>query len=55
MKDQVPLINESVAISDRLKLVAGTEVLYRNKGRTAEGEGILCSVTSVTGEGKQRR
>lgn len=33
-----------------------TEVLYRNnKSRASEGEGILCRVTSVIGEGKQRR
>lgn len=30
-------------------------VFYKNKGRAAEGEGILCRVTSVIGEGKQRR
>ena len=54
-KNPSNFIDESAATSDRLRLVAGTEVLYRNKGRTAEGEGILCSVTSVTGEGKQRR
>jgi len=37
----------------------GTEVLYRKKGpqkdKDMEGEGILCQVTSVIGEGKQRR
>ncbi|KAF2397893.1 hypothetical protein EJ06DRAFT_550845 [Trichodelitschia bisporula] len=37
----------------------GTEVLYRKKGgqkdKDAEGEGILCQVTAVIGEGKQRR
>jgi SAGA-associated factor 29 len=31
------------------------EVFYRNKARATEGEGILCIVTSVSGEGKQRR
>ena len=30
-------------------------VFYRNKGRAQEGEGILCRVTNVIGEGKQRR
>lgn len=30
-------------------------VFYRNKGRGQEGEGILCRVTNVIGEGKQRR
>jgi SAGA-associated factor 29 len=38
-------------------LLPETEVLYRDpKKRTnTEGEGILCRVTSVIGEGKQRR
>ena len=33
----------------------GAMVFYKNKGRASEGEGILCRVTSVIGEGKQRR
>ncbi|CAD0016496.1 unnamed protein product [Aureobasidium pullulans] len=33
----------------------GAQVFYRNKGRTQEGEGILCRVTNIIGEGKQRR
>ncbi|KAF2643948.1 hypothetical protein P280DRAFT_420498, partial [Massarina eburnea CBS 473.64] len=41
------------------RLHVNTEVLYRNpkasRPPTAEGEGILCRVTSVIGEGKQRR
>ncbi|KAH3913478.1 hypothetical protein HBI56_083020 [Parastagonospora nodorum] len=39
------------------RLSPSTEVLYRDpKKRTnTEGEGILCRVTSVIGEGKQRR
>ncbi|PVI04665.1 hypothetical protein DM02DRAFT_611290 [Periconia macrospinosa] len=41
------------------RLHVHTEVLYRNpkasKPPTSEGEGILCRVTSVIGEGKQRR
>jgi SAGA-associated factor 29 len=39
------------------RLLPSTEVLYRDpKKRTnTEGEGILCRVTSVIGEGKQRR
>lgn len=60
----------SGAPNERLKLVVGAEVLYRNTPRPAprgkmsastplleqpEGEGILCSVTAVIGEGKQRR
>ncbi|KAH7385937.1 SGF29 tudor-like domain-containing protein [Pyrenochaeta sp. MPI-SDFR-AT-0127] len=47
----------------RPRLAPQTEVLYRNnaKNRSSsssanyEGEGILCRVTSVIGEGKQRR
>ncbi|USP78387.1 uncharacterized protein yc1106_05661 [Curvularia clavata] len=47
----------------RPRLTPQTEVLYRNnaKNRSSsssmsfEGEGILCRVTSVIGEGKQRR
>ena len=39
--------------------MVGTEVLYRKKGpqkgKDTEGDGILCEVTSVIGEGKQRR
>ncbi|EKG20953.1 SAGA-associated factor 29 [Macrophomina phaseolina MS6] len=42
-------------IGDRHRLSVGTEVFYRNKQKNTEGEGILCSVTSVIGEGKQRR
>lgn len=42
------------------RLTVNTEVLYRppksrNTTQQAEGEGILCRVTSVIGEGKQRR
>jgi hypothetical protein len=33
----------------------GAEVFYRNKDKKTEGEGILCSITSILGEGKQRR
>jgi hypothetical protein len=41
----------------KTRLLPETEVLYRDpKKRTnTEGEGILCRVTSVIGEGKQRR
>ncbi|KAF2269823.1 hypothetical protein CC78DRAFT_564509 [Lojkania enalia] len=43
-------------IKEKHRLHVNTEVLYRpNKSRTFEGEGILCRVTSVIGEGKQRR
>jgi SAGA-associated factor 29 len=43
--------------TSKTRLVPSTEVLYRDpKKRTnTEGEGILCRVTSVIGEGKQRR
>jgi len=42
--------------SEKHRLIANTEVLYRNnKSRSVEGEGILCRVTQVIGEGKQRR
>lgn len=41
--------------SRRLTLAMGAMVFYKNKGRASEGEGILCRVTSVIGEGKQRR
>lgn len=44
------------AASEKHRLSVNTEVLYRNnKSRSVEGEGILCRVTSVIGEGKQRR
>lgn len=40
----------------RAKLTVGTEVFYKQpKKPNTEGEGILCTVTSVIGEGKQRR
>ncbi|KAH7068132.1 SGF29 tudor-like domain-containing protein [Paraphoma chrysanthemicola] len=41
----------------RTRLLPSTEVLYRDpkKRANAEGEGILCRVTTVIGEGKQRR
>ena len=37
------------------KLQVGSEVFFRNKARNAEGSGILCTITSIVGEGKQRR
>jgi SAGA-associated factor 29 len=42
----------------KTRLLPSTEVLYRDPKKrtpTTEGEGILCRVTSVIGEGKQRR
>lgn len=56
-----PSREPSVKIEDddakeKHRLAVNTEVLYRNnKNRSLEGEGILCRVTSVIGEGKQRR
>jgi len=45
-----------IAVADRLSLLkVGAEVFYRNKDKKTEGEGILCSITSILGEGKQRR
>lgn len=38
-----------------MRFTVGTEVFYRNKAKGAEGEGILCSVTNIIGDGKQRR
>ena len=37
------------------RLTVNTEVLYRDTSHLSEGEGILCRVTAVIGEGKQRR
>ena len=40
------------------RLTVNTEVLYhptQNRLENVEGEGILCCITSVIGEGKQRR
>jgi len=36
-------------------LAEGSFVLYRTKGRPQDGEGMVCRVTSVIGDGKQRR
>ncbi|KAF2740258.1 hypothetical protein EJ04DRAFT_572537 [Polyplosphaeria fusca] len=40
---------------EKTRLTLNTEVLYRTPKTRQEGEGILCRVTSVIGEGKQRR
>jgi len=51
--------SQASSSESKMKYVVGTEVLYRKKGqprgKDAEGEGILCEVTTVIGEGKQRR
>jgi SAGA-associated factor 29 len=56
------LLTRTVSASpfDRPRFQVGTDVLYRKKGMGKavdpnEGEGMLCQVTSVIGEGKQRR
>ncbi|KAI9694814.1 MAG: SAGA HAT/Core module component [Bathelium mastoideum] len=49
-----PLVTPSANRSS-LKLQVGSEVFWRNKARNAEGSGILCTITAVIGEGKQRR
>jgi SAGA-associated factor 29 len=40
---------------NRVTFKAGETVFYRHKDKLLEGEGILCRVTAVIGEGKQRR
>lgn len=56
---EIPMTNTTHLPTDlsKTRLTPSTEVLYRDpKKRTnTEGEGILCRVTSVIGEGKQRR
>jgi SAGA-associated factor 29 len=49
--------NPSPTDLSKTRLTPQTEVLYRDPKKRAnpEGEGILCRVTSVIGEGKQRR
>ena len=49
-----PLVTPS-ASRPQPKLQVGSEVFFRNKARNAEGSGILCTITSIVGEGKQRR
>lgn len=41
--------------TNRVTFKAGETVFYRHKDKMLEGEGILCRVTAVIGEGKQRR
>ncbi|KAF2757618.1 hypothetical protein EJ05DRAFT_538780 [Pseudovirgaria hyperparasitica] len=50
-----PTLSSGSLDAPRPKLHRGTEVFYRNKAKAVEGEGILCSVTAVIGDGKQRR
>jgi hypothetical protein len=51
------LTTTNIIASIVARLTPSTEVFYRQtrKGTNTEGEGILCRVTSVIGEGKQRR
>jgi SAGA-associated factor 29 len=42
-------------LTSRVTFKAGETVFYRHKDKLLEGEGILCRVTAVIGEGKQRR
>lgn len=42
-------------LTNRVTFKAGETVFYRHKDKLLEGEGILCRVTAVIGEGKQRR
>jgi SAGA-associated factor 29 len=47
---------------DKTRYVKGTEVFYRTKkgasrsmDKDDQGEGILCTITNITGEGKHRK
>jgi SAGA-associated factor 29 len=59
----IPLNNTlTIEIVDKTRYVKGTEVFYRTKkGATRtndkddQGEGILCTITNITGEGKHRK
>lgn len=53
----LPPGTNALPLEHRSRLSPQTEVLYRNikQRQNQEGEGILCRVTSVIGEGKQRR
>lgn len=45
-----------VTSESKPKLTVGAEVFAKNTNKPQqEGEGILCTVTKVIGEGKQRR
>lgn len=45
----------SSRLATRVTFKAGETVFYRHKDKLLEGEGILCRITAVIGEGKQRR
>jgi len=44
-----------VVFDKQRQFAVGAEVFFKNNKKTVEGEGILCQVTSVIGDGKQRR
>lgn len=53
--DSAPSSRDAARPTNRVTFKAGETVFYRHKDKTLEGEGILCRVTAVIGEGKQRR
>lgn len=52
--DTIPAAGK-IGLAARVAYKTGDFVLYKHKDRNSEGEGILCRVTAVIGEGKQRR
>ncbi|KAF2748584.1 hypothetical protein M011DRAFT_466384 [Sporormia fimetaria CBS 119925] len=58
VEDSADSLDVKGALPTKPPLTLHTEVLYRNHSKSrpsTEGEGILCRVTAVIGEGKQRR
>lgn len=53
--DTIPAGKLDSRTSNRISYKTGDFVLYKHRDRGSEGEGILCRVTAVIGEGKQRR
>lgn len=54
--NNAPPLESGIDIRDRSRLTVGMEVLYRKKAKdSSDGEGILCVIHSIIGEGKQRR
>lgn len=51
--DTIPA--SKLGLAARIAYKTGDFVLYKHRDRNSEGEGILCRVTAVIGEGKQRR
>ncbi|QIW95951.1 hypothetical protein AMS68_001469 [Peltaster fructicola] len=52
--DTIPAAGK-LGLAARIAYKTGDLVLYKHRDRGSEGEGILCRVTAVIGEGKQRR